>query len=122
MARLDRIDRAYLTYFRQVIVEPLDGVEPTVDGRRGQALPVLCGDEAVHVAPRDLARRLVGGVEEQAQVEAVALDRVRRVVPRRQVQAEPADFFRRHRAPPATACRRSTRTIASSYCRRFVAS
>ena len=118
VARLDWGDGLGLAFQEEELVEAPQGIDPPVDGRRRQPLLVLPGEEAIDVAPGHLARRFWGVGEEEAQVQCVIADRMRRVVAPPQVFREEFDFLRQHThlpAPRRAPCRCSICPIARSY-------
>jgi hypothetical protein len=122
MARLDRIDRQPLPLHHEILKKVFEGMEPSVDGRRGQLGLVLLLDEVLKVTPGHRTQCLVERREKPAQIPPIILDGVRRIVARAQVRTEEMYFYRFHVYLPLVACRWVIFVIACSYWCRLVAS
>jgi hypothetical protein len=122
MARLDRIDRQHLPLHHEIVKKVFEGIEPSVDGRRGQLGRVLLLDEVFKVAPGHRTQCLGERREKPAQIPPIILDGVRRIVARVQVRTEEIYFYRFHVYLPLVACRWAIFVIACSYWCRLVAS
>jgi len=102
MTGLDGIDGERRLVEDEEVKEPFEGMQSPVDGRGGEPLVMLVPNKSTDVAPGDLTQGLSDGREEPAKIQAVALDRMVRIVSHAQVLTEALDFHRRHRSPPKT--------------------
>jgi len=85
MAWLDRIGRQRLSLHHEVLKKVFDGMEPSVDGGRGELGLVLLLDEVLKVTPGHRTQGLGERRKKQAEIPPIILDGVRRIVARTQV-------------------------------------
>jgi len=88
MTRLDGIGHQRLTLHHQIVEKVFEGMEPAVDRGSGQLGLVLLLNEMLNVTPGHRPQGLLERCEKQAQIPAIILDRVRRIVPRAQIRTE----------------------------------
>ena len=115
MTRFDRIAREAVILHHEVFKEMFEGIQPPVDRGRGELRLALLLDERLDVPPGHGTGRFVERRKKQAQIPAIILNGMRRIVPPTQVRTELRDRDAFHRYLPLTACRWAIFAIAVSY-------
>src|SRR5439155_12548387 len=115
MGRLDRIDGEGLLLHHEVFKEMFEGIQPPVDRGRGELRLALLLDERLDVPPGHGTGRFVERRKKQAEIPAIILDGVRRIVPGVQIPTEVGDSGGFHAYLPLRACRWVICAMACSY-------
>src|SRR5262249_14758056 len=79
MARFDRIPADDLPLDEEV-EKMFQGIQPSIDRRRGQSLVVLPIDKPINISKRDAVKGLVAVGKEEPKVSGITVERIRGVV------------------------------------------
>src|SRR5262249_5513340 len=115
MGRLDWIDRQGVALHHEILKKVFDRMQTAVDRRRSEVDLALLLDEGVDIAPGHCTGVLGERREKQAQVPAIILDGVGRIVPPVEVRTEVVNGSGVHAYLPPRACRWVICAMACSY-------
>lgn len=100
MTGLDGSDGERLPFEDKAVKASCEGMPSPVDGRGCQTLLMLWREKSLDISPGDLPQGLVHLRTAQTKIQAIARERVGRIVSHAHVRTEARDFHGRQRSPP----------------------